>query len=260
MAKCKFFYSVFVVVLALGLSGCAKQVKSVSLDKATLTVEHGGNFILTAAVMPNDADDKSVAWSVDTQNVSAVSNENTLQKEFLAANVGEANVKVISSNGLEAVCKVTVTENADDKVAREKAEEEARIAKAKAEEAARVAKEKAEQEAKKARMDELIKKIDKWEKDGLDEGAAFAEGYTQAEVDEANAQRRKKATGKASSITEERAFQIAWEHSTKKYRLTLDHEDETTYTFHEYEDFPDHTATVNWINVDKHTGAVDSMF
>lgn len=142
MAKCKFFYSVFVVVLALGLSGCAKQVKSVSLDKATLTVEHGGNFILTAAVMPNDADDKSVAWSVDTQNVSAVSNENTLQKEFLAANVGEANVKVISSNGLEAVCKVTVTENADDKVAREKAEEEARIAKAKAEEEARIAAEK----------------------------------------------------------------------------------------------------------------------
>lgn len=260
MSKCKAVIALLVVVLVSGISGCTKQVESVIIDKGALTIEHGGNFVLSSTVFPKDAVDRSIVWSVDTQNVSAVTNENTPQKEFLAANVGEANIKVVSTNGLEAVCKVTVTENADDKAAREKAEEEARIAKAKAEEAARVAKEKAEQEAKKARMDELIKKIDKWEKDGLDEGAAFAEGYTQAEVDEANAQRRKKATGKASSITEERAFQIAWEHSTKKYRLTLDHEDETTYTFHEYEDFPDHTATVNWINVDKHTGAVDSMF
>ena len=65
---------------------------------------------MSSTVFPKDAVDRSIVWSVDTQNVSAVTNENTQQKEFLAANVGEANIKVVSTNGLEAVCKVTVTE------------------------------------------------------------------------------------------------------------------------------------------------------
>ena len=125
--------TMLVVVLALGLIGCTKQVEFVSLDKNELEVTHGETFVLNATVLPNDADDKSVVWNVDSAAVTATTNENTLQKEFLAANVGTAKVKVIASNGRQTVCDVTVTENEEDKAAREKeaeekAKEEAKIA------------------------------------------------------------------------------------------------------------------------------------
>lgn len=220
MSKCKFFYFLFVVVLALGISGCAKQVKSVSLDNATLTVEHGGKFILTAAIMPNDADDQSVVWSVDAQNVvTAVSNENTSQKEFIAANVGVANIKVVSSNKREAVCKVTVTENADDKAAREKAEEEARIAKAKADEEARIAKEKAEAEAKvMAEKTAALNKANSYlsnmyfSKAGLfnqltsKAGSGFSEEAAQYAVDNVKVDWKEMALGQAGSYLKSSSF------------------------------------------------------
>ena len=135
--------TMLVVVLALGLIGCTKQVEFVSLDKNELEVTHGETFVLNATVLPNDADDKSVVWNVDSAAVTATTNENTLQKEFLAANVGTAKVKVIASNGRQTVCDVTVTENEEDKAAREKEAEE----KAK-EEAKIAAEEKAKEKAK----------------------------------------------------------------------------------------------------------------
>jgi SOS response regulatory protein OraA/RecX len=127
MFKRKIVIFLFVVALTLGISGCAKQVKSVSLDKATLTVEHGGNFVLTATVMPDDASDKSVKWVVNTEYLSATTSENTLQKEFLAAKVGQTTIGVTSKKGESASCVVTITENADDKAAREKADAELEV-------------------------------------------------------------------------------------------------------------------------------------
>lgn len=115
-------------MFTLILSGCAKNVKSIILDKSVLTVEHGNTFALTCTIMPNDVDDKSIAWNIGTENVSAKTNENTPQKEFLASKVGSAKIKVVSSNGLEAECQVTVTENAEDKVAREKVAADAKAA------------------------------------------------------------------------------------------------------------------------------------
>ncbi len=114
-------------VLVLGLNGCTKQVAVVSLDKSKLEVTHGEPFVLNATVLPNDAANQTVAWSVnsDSNAVSATTNENTLQKEFLAANLGDARVSVVSSNGREAFCDVKVTENEEDKAAREKEEKEA---------------------------------------------------------------------------------------------------------------------------------------
>ena len=219
MFKRKIVIFLFVVALTLGISGCAKQVKSVSLDKATLTVEHGGNFVLTAAVMPNDADDPSMVWSVDTQNVSAVTNDNTPQKEFLAANVGVANVKVVSSNKREAVCKVTVTENADDKAAREKAEEEARIAKAKADEEARIAKEKADAEAKvMAEKTAALNQANSYlshsyfSKAGLFDqlsskaGSSFSEEAAQYAVDNVKVDWKEMALGQAGSYLKSSSF------------------------------------------------------
>lgn len=114
-------------VLVLWLNGCTKQVAVVSLDKSKLEVTHGEPFVLNATVLPNDAANQTVAWSVnsDSNAVSATTNENTLQKEFLAANLGDARVSVVSSNGREAFCDVKVTENEEDKAAREKEEKEA---------------------------------------------------------------------------------------------------------------------------------------
>jgi hypothetical protein len=142
---------IITVFLALFLiSGCTKAVKSISLDKVDLTVEHGNTFVLTAAIAPDDAGDKTVTWSVGTENVSAVTNENTLQKEFLASKVGRAGVKVVSANGLEAGCSVIVTENAEDKATRKAAEAEAKAAREQAAAEAKAAKEKADAEEKAA--------------------------------------------------------------------------------------------------------------
>ena len=130
--KAKKFFSMITVlaVLALGLTGCTKEVTVVTLDKNHLEVTHGETFVLNATVLPNDAVDLSVEWDVDSDSnaVSATTSENTLRKEFLAENVGEAEVTVFSSNGIEAFCNVTVVENEEDKAARKKKAEEARIA------------------------------------------------------------------------------------------------------------------------------------
>ena len=124
------------VLLTIGLSGCANHTESISLDKNTYEVIHGDMFTLTATVLPNDTVD-SVRWYIDSDCVSAATNENTLKKEFLASEVGEAVIKVISSNKY-STCVVTVKENAEDIANREKAEEEERIAKEKAEEEERI--------------------------------------------------------------------------------------------------------------------------
>lgn len=170
MTRCKIANLLLIMILALGLSGCAKQVKSVSLDRTTITVINGNKFTLKATVIPNDAADRSVAWSVDTQSVSALTNENTLQKEFVAINVGEANIKVISSNGLKAICKITVTENAGDTAIREKAEEKARIAKEKADEEARLAAQKKAEEDRVAKV-----KAGAEEKRGYETGITYSQ-------------------------------------------------------------------------------------
>ncbi len=136
-------------ISAFILAGCTKQVTLVSLDKETLEVTHGETFVLNATILPDDAENKSVTWNIDSSNVSAVTNENTLQKEFSAASVGTARVKVVSANGKSAFCDVTVTENEEDIAARQKAEEEEKIAAEKKAEEERIA---AEKEAEEERL------------------------------------------------------------------------------------------------------------
>lgn len=135
-------------ISAFILAGCTKQVTLVSLDKETLEVTHGETFVLNATILPDDAENKSVTWNIDSSNVSAVTNENTLQKEFSAASVGTARVKVVSANGKSAFCDVTVTENEEDIAARQKAEEEEKIAAEKKAEEERIAAEKEAEEEK----------------------------------------------------------------------------------------------------------------
>ena len=113
--------AMLIAILTLGLTGCKKEVELISLDKENFVVTHGETFVLNAIVLPNDADDRSVVWSLESNIiVYPTTFRNTLQKEFFAANVGKTTVRVISSNGKYATCNVTVTENEEDKAAREK--------------------------------------------------------------------------------------------------------------------------------------------
>ena len=139
----------FIVLFTVFLGGCAKQVESISLDKNTIDVVHGETFTLTAKIAPDDAQDQSIKWNIVSDNVKAVTDENTIKKEFFASGVGKSSVSVISANGKKANCVINITENADDIAARAKAEEEARIAAEKKAEEERIAKEKAEEEERK---------------------------------------------------------------------------------------------------------------
>ena len=139
----------FIVLFTVLLGGCAKQVESISLDKNTIDVVHGETFTLTAKIAPDDAQDQSIKWNIVSDNVKAVTDENTIKKEFFASGVGKSSVSVISANGKKANCVINITENADDIAARAKAEEEARIAAEKKAEEERIAKEKAEEEERK---------------------------------------------------------------------------------------------------------------
>ena len=115
------------VILVLGVTGCKKKVEGIALDKTELVVTHGAIFVLNATLLPNDAADQSVAWSINSESNSVVvtTKENTLQKEFFAGNLGNARISVVSSNGQEAFCDVRVIEDEEDKAAREKEEKEA---------------------------------------------------------------------------------------------------------------------------------------
>ena len=44
------------------------------------------------------------------------------------------------------------------------------------------------------------------------------------------------------------------------YVLEFDSMDGENYLFHYYEDMGDNTATVNWYDVNKHTGKISAMF
>ena len=101
-------------MLIVSLSGCKKDIKSISLDKSTITIEQEQKFSLTVTILPSDATNKELAWSVDGDAVSALTSENSIQKEFVGNKSGTATIKVIASNGSSAECTVNVVAALDD--------------------------------------------------------------------------------------------------------------------------------------------------
>lgn len=95
-------------MLIVLLGGCRKDIKSISLDKNTITIEQEENFSLTATILPSDATNKELAWSVDGDAVSALTTDNSIQKEFVGNKVGTSTIKVIASNGSGAECIVNI--------------------------------------------------------------------------------------------------------------------------------------------------------
>ncbi|MGN1052184.1 MAG: Ig domain-containing protein [Candidatus Scatosoma sp.] len=106
----KRFVSVLVTLLcvmfgAFGLSACEGgkvAVESVTLNKTELTLEIGGEETLTATVTPDNATEKTVAWSSDNTDVATVANG-----KVTAVAAGTATVTA-TADGKSATCSVTV--------------------------------------------------------------------------------------------------------------------------------------------------------
>lgn len=96
------------------LGSCKKDIQSISLDKNTITIERKQKFNLTATILPSDATNKELAWSVDGDSVSALTMENSIQKEFVGNKTGTSTIKAIASNGSSAECIVKVIAALDD--------------------------------------------------------------------------------------------------------------------------------------------------
>ena len=84
-----------------------KLVTSVTLDQSELTIERTYTAQLSATIAPEDADNRTVSWTSDNEEVATV-DENG---QVTAVGVGEANITATAADGsgITATCKVTVT-------------------------------------------------------------------------------------------------------------------------------------------------------
>ena len=81
------------------------EVTSVTLNKATLSLEVGKTGKLSATVLPASATDKSITWSSSKTDVASVSDNGTVT----AKKAGTAIITATAANGKSASCTVTVT-------------------------------------------------------------------------------------------------------------------------------------------------------
>ena len=84
-----------------------KLVTSVTLDQSELAIERSFTAQLAATIAPEDADNRTVTWTSDNEEVATV-DENGL---VTAVGIGEANITAIAADGsgVTATCKVTVS-------------------------------------------------------------------------------------------------------------------------------------------------------
>ena len=81
------------------------SVKSVTLDKTSLSISEGSVDTLTATITPSDATNKSLIWKSDNEKVATVSNG-----KVTGVSEGSAIITVSTKDGdYSATCKVTVT-------------------------------------------------------------------------------------------------------------------------------------------------------
>ena len=93
---------------AVTVTNPAVPVQSVSLDKTELSLAVGKDGTLTATVLPENADDKTVTWSSSNTAVATVD----ANGKVTAVAVGEAIITVTTTDGAKtATCKVTVTDD-----------------------------------------------------------------------------------------------------------------------------------------------------
>ena len=115
----KKLYSLMLLCAAIIFAtGCSKDddststpvsVSGVTLDKTTLSIEVGGTSTLIATVSPDNAADKSVAWSSDKTDIATVTDAGVVT----GVAVGTATITVTTADGGKvATCQVTVTAKA----------------------------------------------------------------------------------------------------------------------------------------------------
>ncbi len=97
-----------VAACTLGLAACDEtqvDVTEISLSETRLTLEIGGEATLVATVLPDDAADKTVSWSVSDGSVASVKDG-----KVKALSAGNTTVTA-SAGGKRADCSVTVKAN-----------------------------------------------------------------------------------------------------------------------------------------------------
>lgn len=106
----KIFYLMLAATIGTAMVACdddndSVEVSGISLDKETLDLTVGDTQQLTATVMPENADDKTVVWTSDNTDVVTVDVEKGV---VTAVAAGEAVVTATTANGKTATCTVTV--------------------------------------------------------------------------------------------------------------------------------------------------------
>ena len=108
---------------ALALASCSKddpapvEVGEVKLNKTTLTLAVGEEQPLTATVLPDNAENKTVAWSSSDTKIATVSDAGLVT----AVAVGSATITA-RADGKSATCAVTVEPTAVESVTLDKTE------------------------------------------------------------------------------------------------------------------------------------------
>ena len=88
---------------------CIQPVTGVTLDQTALSLTAGETATLTAAVLPEDASDKTVTWSSSNPDVAAVTDHNDGTVTVTAGSAGTATITAVTEDGgYTAVCTVEV--------------------------------------------------------------------------------------------------------------------------------------------------------
>ena len=88
---------------------CIQPVTGVTLDQTALSLTAGETATLTAAVLPEDASDKTVTWSSSNPDVAAVTDHNDGTASVTAGSAGTATITAVTEDGgYTAVCTVEV--------------------------------------------------------------------------------------------------------------------------------------------------------
>ena len=88
---------------------CIQPVTGVTLDRTALSLTAGETATLTAAVLPEDASNKTVTWSSSNPDVAAVTDHNDGTASVTAGSAGTATITAVTEDGgYTAVCTVEV--------------------------------------------------------------------------------------------------------------------------------------------------------
>ena len=88
---------------------CIQPVTGVTLDRTALSLTAGETATLTAAVLPEDASNKTVTWSSSNPDVAAVTDHNDCTASVTAGSAGTATLTAVTEDGgYTAACTVEV--------------------------------------------------------------------------------------------------------------------------------------------------------